>query len=157
MTTNGAAALDRRSAPDSVVGRSASRRGAVVVRGLRKVYPSARRRSWELVRNLRSLGKTILLTTHYMDDAQNLADRVAVLAAGRIVAEGSPETLAGREHGAARVRFRRPTAVAIADLPLPRGVERDSCEMISFRTDTPSRALLPSSRGRQSATSSSRD
>ena len=61
--------------------------------------PSARRRAWELVDGLRSLRKTILLTTHYMEEAQRLADRVAVIAAGRIVAEGDPSTLAGREHG----------------------------------------------------------
>ena len=53
--------------------------------------PSARRRSWELIDSLRALGKTILLTTHYMDEAQNLADRVAILAAGRIVADGQPD------------------------------------------------------------------
>jgi len=58
--------------------------------------PSARRESWEMVKNLAALGKTILLTTHYMDEAQYLADRVAVIAAGRFVAEGTPETLAGR-------------------------------------------------------------
>ena len=55
--------------------------------------PSARRRSWDLIRRLRSLGKTILLTTHYMEEAQRLADRVAVIAAGRIVAEGTPKAL----------------------------------------------------------------
>src|SRR5919204_1687163 len=55
--------------------------------------PSARRRSWELIESLRSLGKTILLTTHYMDEAQNLADRVVVIAGGRIIAEGTPATL----------------------------------------------------------------
>lgn len=58
--------------------------------------PSARRESWEMVKNLAALGKTILLTTHYMDEAQYLADRVAVIAAGEFVAEGTPETLAGR-------------------------------------------------------------
>src|SRR6266567_3937884 len=58
--------------------------------------PGARRRMWETVRNLVSLGKTIFLTTHYMDEAQELADRVAVISAGQIVAEGPPETLAGR-------------------------------------------------------------
>jgi ABC-2 type transport system ATP-binding protein len=57
--------------------------------------PSARRRSWELIENLRDLGKTILLTTHYMDEAQNLADRVAIITAGQIVASGTPE-VAGR-------------------------------------------------------------
>ena len=69
--------------------------------------PSARRRSWELVQSLAALGKTILLTTHYMDEAQNLADRVAVIAAGKIVAEGTPETLGGRDRRRA-VRFRLP-------------------------------------------------
>ena len=59
-------------------------------------------------KRLRSLGKTILLTTHYMEEAQYLADRVAVIAAGRIVADGTPETLAGRDHDAALVRFRMP-------------------------------------------------
>jgi ABC-2 type transport system ATP-binding protein len=51
---------------------------------------SARRKSWELIEGLRSLGKTILLTTHYMDEAQNLADRVAVIVNGSFVAEGLP-------------------------------------------------------------------
>ena len=59
--------------------------------------PSARHEAWEVVKNLANLGKTVLLTTHYMDEAQYLADRVAVIADGRIVAEGPPETLADRE------------------------------------------------------------
>ena len=53
--------------------------------------PSARHEAWEVVKNLAALGKTVLLTTHYMDEAQYLADRVAVIAAGRIVAEGTPD------------------------------------------------------------------
>src|SRR5216683_2206197 len=68
--------------------------------------PGARRRMWETVKNLVSLGKTIFLTTHYMDEAQELADRVAVISAGQIVAEGPPETLAGRETSHTIVRFR---------------------------------------------------
>ncbi|MBI5157396.1 MAG: ABC transporter ATP-binding protein [Acidimicrobiia bacterium] len=68
--------------------------------------PSARRKSWELISSLRTLGKTILLTTHYMDEAQNLADRVAVIADGVIVASGTPDTLGGREAGKAVVAFR---------------------------------------------------
>jgi len=68
--------------------------------------PSARRKSWELIANLRTLGKTILLTTHYMDEAQNLADRVAVIAGGVIVATGTPDTLGGRGDGKAVVAFR---------------------------------------------------
>ena len=73
--------------------------------------PSARREAWQMVRNLTALGKTVLLTTHYMDEAQFLARRVAVMARGRIVAEGSPDSLA-RHGGDARVRFRVPDGVA---------------------------------------------
>ena len=106
--------------------------------------PSARRRSWELVQSLRSLGKTILLTTHYMDEAQNLADRVAVIAAGRIVAEGTPETLAGRDHGAALVRFRMPADLNPAELPLPAEITLERMNgLVSFRTPAPTRALAP--------------
>src|SRR6476661_7962036 len=54
--------------------------------------PSARRQAWEVIASLRDLGKTVLLTTHYMDEAQQLADRVAVIANGRIIAEGTPDT-----------------------------------------------------------------
>jgi len=57
--------------------------------------PGARRTAWDTVRNLRALGKTILLTTHYLDEAEQLADRVAVLRDGVIVREGSPAELTG--------------------------------------------------------------
>ena len=67
--------------------------------------PSARRQAWEIVRNLRSLGKTVLLTTHYMDEAQNLADRVIVIAHGKIVAEGPPETIGGRDQAPTVIEF----------------------------------------------------
>jgi len=70
--------------------------------------PSARHDAWQIVRNLAELGKTVLLTTHYMDEAQNLADRVAVIARGRIVAEGTPATLAGRNELRATVSYRLP-------------------------------------------------
>jgi ABC-2 type transport system ATP-binding protein len=70
--------------------------------------PSARREAWEVVKSLASLGKTVLLTTHYMDEAQYLADRVAVIAAGQIVAEGPPATLGHRDLAAARIRYRTP-------------------------------------------------
>jgi ABC-2 type transport system ATP-binding protein len=68
--------------------------------------PAARRAAWELVRSLRGLGKTILLTTHYLDEAQQLADRVAVIVGGEIIESGTPAELVAR---AARteVRFRR--------------------------------------------------
>ncbi|MDH4113047.1 MAG: ABC transporter ATP-binding protein [Actinomycetota bacterium] len=68
--------------------------------------PSARRTAWEIVKSLTAIGKTVFLTTHFMDEAQYLADRVAVIARGSIVAEGSPSTLAGRDRMLARIVFR---------------------------------------------------
>jgi len=68
--------------------------------------PGARRNAWEMIRNLRSLGKTILLTTHYLDEAEQLADRVAVLRAGEIVREGTPAELTGAS-AKTEIRFRR--------------------------------------------------
>jgi ABC-2 type transport system ATP-binding protein len=68
--------------------------------------PSARRQAWEVIAGLRDLGKTIFLTTHYMDEAQRLADRVTIIAAGRIVAEGTPEDLGEREKAATTIRYR---------------------------------------------------
>lgn len=59
--------------------------------------PSARRRAWDMIRNLRSLGKTVFLTTHYMDEAQALSDRVAIIVEGRIVTEGAPRVLADQD------------------------------------------------------------
>ena len=70
-----------------------------------------------MIDGLRELGKTVFLTTHYMDEAENLADRIAVIAAGRIVAEGTPETLGGRERMAARVRFTLPDGFGSEGLP----------------------------------------
>jgi len=58
--------------------------------------PSARRSAWGMVQNLKELGKTVVLTTHYMDEAQFLADRVAIIAKGKIVAEGTPDALASK-------------------------------------------------------------
>ena len=75
--------------------------------------PSARHEAWDVVKNLAALGKTVLLTTHYMDEAQFLADRVAVIAAGKIVAQGPPATLGSRQLADARIRFRAPTGVAM--------------------------------------------
>jgi ABC-2 type transport system ATP-binding protein len=79
--------------------------------------PSARHHAWEVIANLRSLGKTIFLTTHYMDEAQALADRLAVIAAGEIVAEGTPQTLGGRDQAMSDVSFSLPAALEISELP----------------------------------------
>src|SRR4051794_19994753 len=88
--------------------------------------PSARRQSWELIGALRDLGKTILLTTHYMDEAHPLADRVVVTARGKVTAAGPPDPLRRGAEGAALVAFRVPYGIGAGDLPLPDGpaVER---------------------------------
>jgi ABC-2 type transport system ATP-binding protein len=79
--------------------------------------PSARRAAWEVIAGLRQLGKTIFLTTHYMDEAEYLADRIAVLSAGRIVARGTARTLGGRDHMATAISFTLPHGLAARDLP----------------------------------------
>jgi ABC-2 type transport system ATP-binding protein len=79
--------------------------------------PTARRAAWEVVAGLRQLGKTIFLTTHYMDEAEYLADRIAVISGGRIVARGTPRTLGGRDHMATVIRFTLPDGLAARDLP----------------------------------------
>jgi ABC-2 type transport system ATP-binding protein len=79
--------------------------------------PSARRAAWKVIAGLRELGKTVFLTTHYMEEAEQLADRIAVIADGRIVAEGDPRTLGGRNLAGAEITFSMPGAIGIADLP----------------------------------------
>jgi ABC-2 type transport system ATP-binding protein len=80
--------------------------------------PSARRASWEIVRELCSLGKTVLLTTHYMDEAQALAATVAVITRGEFVAVGPPDEIAGRDRLATVVSFVAPAGTALSDLPV---------------------------------------
>jgi ABC-2 type transport system ATP-binding protein len=100
--------------------------------------PSARRGAWELVRSLTGSGTTVVLTTHYMDEAQQLADRIAVIAGGQIVATGSPETIGGRNTATARIRFALPSGVDPADLPVP--VEPDG-EALRIDADDEVRVL----------------
>jgi ABC-2 type transport system ATP-binding protein len=107
--------------------------------------PAARRAAWEMVSGLRSLGVTVFLTTHYMEEAEHLADRVAVIAEGRIVAEGAPGTLGGREMAPAEVRFTLPPGVAPDDLPEPVRdtlAERDGDELL-LRAGSPVAVLGP--------------
>jgi len=80
--------------------------------------PAARRAFWRLIRSLRERGKTVFLTTHYMEEAEALADRVAIVVRGRIVAQGSPATLA-REGGHTMISFSLPASAAVEELPLP--------------------------------------
>ena len=81
--------------------------------------PSARRQAWRMVRSLRDLGKSILLTTHYMDEAEALADNIVVIADGSVVAEGSPQTLGGRDQAPARILFHLPSNASAPPMPAP--------------------------------------
>ncbi len=85
--------------------------------------PQARRQAWDLIAGLRDLGKTVFLTTHYMDEAQRLADRVAIIAGGEIVARGAPEDLGDRDAQATTITYSR------------------NGEQVSIETDDPVRAL----------------
>jgi ABC-2 type transport system ATP-binding protein len=78
--------------------------------------PSARRAAWQVVAGLRQLGKTIILTTHDMNEAEYLADRIAVLSAGQIVAQGTPLTLGGRDHMNTAISFTLPGHVSAREL-----------------------------------------
>jgi ABC-2 type transport system ATP-binding protein len=99
--------------------------------------PTARRQAWEMVRSLQALNKTILLTTHYMDEAEALADHIVVLAGGMIVAEGQPETLGGRHRAACRISFRLPPGQDKGP-PLPAdAVVQQSGRHVSVETRTP--------------------
>jgi ABC-2 type transport system ATP-binding protein len=101
--------------------------------------PAARHGAWDLVRRLRGSGLTVLLTTHFMDEAEQLADRVAVIVDGRIVAEGAPRDLIGTALRGTRIRFR-----ASADLrvPLPAGLDaRQDDGNVEIRSTEPTRDL----------------
>jgi ABC-2 type transport system ATP-binding protein len=100
--------------------------------------PSARRGAWDLVRALAEEGTTILLTTHYMEEAQHLADRVAVIARGHIVALGTPDTIGGRADAAARIRFILPPGIGPEQLPVPAAMENGRVEV---RTEDEVRVL----------------
>lgn len=80
--------------------------------------PAARRTTWDLIRLLSTQGTTVLMSSHYMDEVEALAHRVAVLSRGRIAAQGSTASLGGRDKGEATIRFILPNDVAISDLPI---------------------------------------
>jgi len=85
--------------------------------------PEARRRCWAAIENLRRLGKTILLTTHYLDEAERLADRIAILRAGRIELSGTTPEVAARAGLATRISFVTPAALRRGQVTLPDGVD----------------------------------
>ena len=100
--------------------------------------PNARHEAWDVIRGLRGAGVTIMLTTHYMDEAQALADRVAVISGGQIVAEGTPSAIGGRDTAGSRIRFALPAGYTAADLPLE-GVLSEG--LVSVETAEPTQAL----------------
>ena len=79
--------------------------------------PAARRAAWDVIASLRDLGKTVFLTTHYLDEASTLADRVAIIKDGRIVAEGRPSELGADRASETRISFELPPPLTPADLP----------------------------------------
>ena len=86
--------------------------------------PAARRQAWSTVRSLCDLGKTVFLTTHYMDEAQYLSNRVAIMNAGEIIATGRPEELGGRDVRPAEIRFVLPHDWSLGDVPDVPSLER---------------------------------
>ena len=103
--------------------------------------PGARRKAWELVENLRSLGKTVLLTTHYMDEAEHLADRLAIIVHGRMVAMGTPAELGAGKDANAVVSFRLPKEITAADLPALDGQLSQDGADVELATARPTRSL----------------
>ncbi|HEX2388455.1 MAG TPA: ABC transporter ATP-binding protein [Solirubrobacterales bacterium] len=103
--------------------------------------PSARRAAWQVIEGLRELGKTVLLTTHYMDEAQALADRVAVIAAGEIIATGTPDDLGGRRDAASMISFEVPAGDADGIRVAVAGEWSGANGSLSLRTAEPIRSL----------------
>jgi ABC-2 type transport system ATP-binding protein len=79
--------------------------------------PAARRNAWSAIRAMCELGKTVFLTTHFMDEAQHLADRVAIMRGGEIVAEGRPDELGGRDRRPAEIHFTLPAGTELHEIP----------------------------------------
>ena len=94
--------------------------------------PAARRAAWHMIEGLKALGTTIVLTTHYLEEAEVLADRIAVIEQGHIVAEGTPAELGGRDRAGTTITFRLPDGT-----PGPAGVEMvDGVYRVETRTPT---------------------
>ena len=103
--------------------------------------PSARRRAWEVIASLRDLGKSIFLTTHYMEEAQELADQVAIIAGGQIVAHGTPRDLSSRDGQVSRISFRLPAGVDAGEVPPALGATVGGMDELEIQADDPVRVL----------------
>jgi ABC-2 type transport system ATP-binding protein len=104
--------------------------------------PTARRAAWEMVAGLRSLGKTVLLTSHYMDEVEHLADRVGIIRRGKLIEVASPRELGGRDAAAALISFRVPYAGRGEDLPTgPWRLLPSGAGTVTVETAEPTRAL----------------
>ena len=103
--------------------------------------PSARRAAWQVIEGLRDLGKTVMLTTHYMDEAQALADRVAVIASGRIIAAGTPDDLGGRRDAECVISFELPGGDSATVQAAVAGEWSRTNGRLSLRTGDPTRSL----------------
>ena len=101
--------------------------------------PGARRDAWQMVRELRASGTTILLTTHDMEEAQALADRVVVLSGGTVVAQGSPAVIGGRQTARTRIAFSLPPGWDASELPVPATADGDG--RLVVETDQVTRRL----------------
>jgi ABC-2 type transport system ATP-binding protein len=102
--------------------------------------PSGRRETWELIKRLASAGTTVLLTTHYMDEVEALADRAAVLFGQEIVASGTPASIGGRDVSAVTIRFRLPDGMSVAELPVA-GARRVEDGLAEIHTEDEVRVL----------------
>jgi ABC-2 type transport system ATP-binding protein len=100
--------------------------------------PGARRNAWDVIKGLAALGKTIFLTSHAMDEVQFLADRVVIIAAGKVVAEGTPDSLVGARPAATLVRFITPKETLPEAI---RGAASQHDEYTEITTDAPTRTL----------------
>ena len=102
--------------------------------------PGAKRNAWDVIKGLATLGKTIFLTSHSMDEVQFLADRVVIIAAGRIIAEGTPESLIGRQSSDTVIRFRPPRPVAAMPESLRASIRQDG-DSVELHTQDATRVL----------------
>jgi ABC-2 type transport system ATP-binding protein len=100
--------------------------------------PTARRAAWDMLQGLRTLGKTVFLTTHYLDEAEYLAGRVAIIVEGRIAAEGSPRDLGGLKQ-VSTVRFRLSPGQALPELAGNAPTTDDG--QVTMQTSTPTKLL----------------